>query len=102
MALDRVYRAGQPIEDFGRAWCKADWSHAAISVVDGDGRPIRVAVASAAASTTTAAGPSVREGVAVTAPAIARAVSFGDHFQMVSERERVESPMKPTTPVAPC
>ena len=41
MTQDRIYRAGQSIEDYCRA-CKADRSHAVI-VVDGDGRPIRVA-----------------------------------------------------------
>ena len=81
-----------------RRACKADRSHAVI-VVDGDGRPIRSPVASAAASTTTAVARRTARWRA-TAPR-SRARAAGDPFPLVSERERVASPMKLTTPVAP-
>jgi hypothetical protein len=96
MAPDRVYRAGQPIEDFCRA-CKADRSHAVI-VVDGDGRPIRVACGFCRSEHNYRGGPVALRAGAATAP---RSRAAGDPFPLVSERERVASPMKLTTPVAP-
>ena len=41
MPQDRIYRAGESIEDYCRA-CKTDRMHTVI-VVDGEGRPVRVA-----------------------------------------------------------
>ena len=98
MTPDRIYRAGQTIEDYCRA-CKADRSHAVI-VVDANGRPLRVACGFCRSEHNYRGGPAVLHASPATA-ARPRARATGDPFPLVSDRERVASTMNLTTPVAP-
>jgi len=98
MTQDRIYRAGQSIEDYCRA-CKADRSHAVI-VVDANGRPIRVACGFCRSEHNYRGGPAAPHASPATA-ARPRARAAEDPFPLVSDRERVASTMNLSTPVAP-
>ena len=105
MADDRTYRAGASIEDYCRA-CKIDRIHTVI-VVDGDGRPVRVAcdncrsehnyrggarMASSGTPSGTPAG--TLPGATSTAR---RRHGPGEPFPIVSDRERIAPAMTPTS-----
>ena len=95
MPLPRSYRAGESIEDLCRA-CKADRMHTVI-VVDGDGRPLRVACGFCHSEHNYRGGPQVdRSGASreTRAPAAARGVTAESApFPIVSDRERIAPPM---------
>jgi hypothetical protein len=108
----RRYRAGESIEDICRA-CKMDRMHTVI-VVDGDGRPIRVAcgycdsehnyrggpAASARVQSTASYGETARgrpdtKGGAAHARAV-QGTKSKDPFPLVSDRERAAPPVNVT------
>ena len=107
----RRYRAGESIEDICRA-CKMDRMHTVI-VVDGDGRPIRVACgycdsehnyrggpASARVQTPASYGGQARTAGAQSFSSAPRATSSKskDPFPLVSDRERTAPPMSLDSP----
>jgi hypothetical protein len=100
MSATRPYRAGESLEDFCRA-CKSDRSHTVI-VVDGDGRPIRVACGFCRSEHNYRGGP--RVGVSSSAraagPVAQSRRADPDHppFPVVGERERIASPTMADTP----
>jgi hypothetical protein len=103
----RRYRAGESIEDICRA-CKMDRMHTVI-VVDGDGRPIRVACGYCDSEHNYRGGPAVatREATATAVPPKPRSGEGGraqsstrskDPFPLVSDRERTAPPMTLDSP----
>jgi hypothetical protein len=109
---ERRYRAGESIEDICRA-CKMDRMHTVI-VVDGDGRPIRVACGycdsehnyrGGPALSTRQPAPASREATAGAVPPKPRSGGGGgttkaakDPFPLVSDRERTAPPMTLDSP----
>jgi hypothetical protein len=110
---ERRYRAGESIEDICRA-CKMDRMHTVI-VVDGDGRPIRVACGYCDSEHNYRGGPalSTRQPAPASREATASAVSpkprsggggeggrtakaTKDPFPLVSDRERAAPPVNVT------
>ena len=93
MPAPRAYRAGEAVEDLCRA-CKADRMHTVI-VVDGDGRPIRVACGYCDSEHNYRGGP--RLGATASSPAMrasqARPQPGRAPFPIVSDRERTAPPM---------
>jgi hypothetical protein len=99
----RRYRAGESIEDICRA-CKMDRMHTVI-VVDGDGRPIRVACGYCDSEHNYRGGPALAAG-AVSASAVAPKPRSGeggrttkapkDPFPLVGDRERIAPPVNVT------
>jgi hypothetical protein len=91
----RSYRAGESLEDFCRA-CKTDRIHAVV-VVDGEGRPLRVACGFCHSEHNYRGGPRVPpSGVPQEARAVvpARGMPSGSApFPIVSDRERIAPPM---------
>src|SRR5258706_4882817 len=91
----RSYRAGESLEDFCRA-CKTDRIHAVV-VVDGEGRPLRVACGFCHSEHNYRGGPRVaRSGASQEAGASVptRGVPSGSApFPIVSDRERIAPPM---------
>jgi hypothetical protein len=99
MSQDRTYRAGHSIEDYCRA-CKADRLHTVI-VVDGGGRPIRVACGFCGSEHNYRGGPAA-SGTATASTSRARAQTATiDPFPLVSDRERIAATMNLATPVTP-
>jgi hypothetical protein len=97
MSRDQTYRAGGSIEDYCRA-CKIDRIHTVI-VVDGEGRPVRVACDNCrsehnyrggARMVTSGASPATKS-----APRTRRAA--GEPFPIVSDRERIAPAMTATS-----
>jgi hypothetical protein len=118
LADDRTYRAGASIEDYCRA-CKIDRIHTVI-VVDGNGRPVRVAcdncrsehnyrggarMAPSGAPSGTSSHPppgatAVTGATRATAPATSTARTRrapGEPFPIVSDRERIAPAMTPAS-----
>jgi hypothetical protein len=94
MAVDRVYRAGQSVEDFCRA-CKTDRMHTVVAV-DEAGRPLRVACGFCRSEHNYRGGPRIDTPTS-TPPARTAAPrrSRGDveSLPLVSERERTAPPI---------
>jgi len=95
MTTPRRYRAGETLEDFCRA-CKTDRMHTVI-VVDGDGRPLRVACGFCQSEHNYRGGPRIERSDA-TPKTRGLAPSRGlppesAPFPLVSERERIAPPM---------
>ena len=97
MPQKRTYRAGGSLEDYCRV-CKTDRMHTVIAA-DGDGTPLRVACGYCHSEHNYRGGPRVAMSgppqAALPAPG-ARAAS-SEPFPIVSERERMASPMTATT-----
>ena len=97
MSASRPYRAGESLEDFCRA-CKTDRMHTVI-VVDGDGRPIRVACGYCHSEHNYRGGPRVeRSGAPPDARPAPHRCPRPRHagaapFPIVSDRERIAPPM---------
>src|SRR5687768_4615485 len=95
MPPPRLYRAGESLEDLCRA-CKADRMHTVV-VVDGDGKPLRVACGFCHSEHNYRGGPRVgRSDVSRETRAIAPprgAPSGSAPFPIVSDRERIAPPM---------
>jgi hypothetical protein len=93
MTADRVFRAGESLEDFCRA-CKTDRMHT-IVVVDGAGRPLRVACGYCHSEHNYRGGPRVEPS----APPLSRsresrrAPVEREGFPIVSDRERIAPPV---------
>ena len=89
MSQDRTYRAGGSIEDYCRA-CKIDRIHTVI-VVDGEGRPVRVACDNCRSEHNYRGGARMAASgappAATSAPRTRRAA--GEPFPIVSDRERI-------------
>ena len=96
MPWDQKYRAGGSIEDRCRA-CKTDRMHTVI-VVDGEGRPLRVACGHCHSEHNYCGGPRVAtSGTPRAAPPGPRArTASSEPFPIVSERERT-APVMPST-----
>ena len=96
MTQDRVYRAGQPIEDYCRA-CKTDRLHT-IVVVDAGGQPMRVVCGYCHSEHNYRGGPRVAAfGEPSTAAPVTRARRVAaEPFPIVSDRERIAPPMAMT------
>ena len=99
MPQDRTYRAGASIEDYCRA-CKTDRMHTVI-VVDGEGRPVRVACDYCRSEHNYRGGP--QSGGRPAAPAAAatrsaqRDAAAAEPFPIVSDRERIAPAMTATS-----
>jgi hypothetical protein len=95
MSPPRTYRAGESLEDFCRA-CKNDRLHT-IVVVDADGRPLRVACGYCHSEHNYRGGPKLVLPGAPRSPEPAsgarRPPSDRAPFPIVSDRERIASPM---------
>jgi hypothetical protein len=97
MSRDQTYRAGGSIEDYCRA-CKIDRIHTVI-VVDGEGRPVRVACDNCrsehnyrgGARMTTSGAPPATQSAQRTRRAA------GEPFPIVSDRERIAPAMTATS-----
>ena len=93
MARDQTYRAGGSIEDYCRA-CKIDRIHTVI-VVDGEGRPVRVACDNCRSEHNYRGGARMAASgappAATSAPRTRRAA--GEPFPIVSDRERIAPAM---------
>jgi hypothetical protein len=87
MSPSRTYRAGESLEDLCRA-CKSDRMHTVV-VVDADGRPLRVSCGYCHSEHNYRGGPKVTSAAPPGAP-VPRA---GEPFPIVSDRERMASPM---------
>jgi len=89
VSQDRTYRAGGSIEDYCRA-CKIDRIHTVI-VVDGEGRPVRVACDNCRSEHNYRGGARMATSGAppatTSAPRTRRAA--GEPFPIVSDRERI-------------
>jgi hypothetical protein len=101
LMAERLYRAGESLEDFCRA-CKTDRMHTVVAA-DSEGRPIRVVCGYCQSEHNYRGGPRVGQDV--------RAASWGGHtstpsntsrkptrverepFPIVSDRERIAPPM---------
>ena len=93
MPEGRSFRAGESIEDYCRP-CKIDRIHT-IVVVDGDGRPVRVACGYCRSEHNYRGGPRVATSAAPVGKAPARTRTAGEPFPVVSDRERVAPAMTP-------
>src|SRR5689334_19623828 len=95
--MSKSYRAGDTIEDVCRA-CKTDRLHT-VMVVDHDGRPIRVVCDYCRSEHNFRGGPRIEAGAAHTTASTPAASSreparaAGDRFPLVSQSERITSPM---------
>jgi hypothetical protein len=102
MSMERRYRAGQSVEDVCRA-CKADRIHTVI-VVDGGGRPIRVACDYCRSEHNYRGGPALdrtNRPASSPRPAAERATPAQAAFPLVSDRERVAAPASIRLPPPP-
>src|SRR5687767_11015324 len=102
MSMERRYRAGQSVEDVCRA-CKADRIHTVI-VVDGSGRPIRVACDYCRSEHNYRGGPALdrtNRPSSSPRPAAERATPAQAAFPLVSDRERVAAPASIRLPPPP-
>src|SRR4051812_12563526 len=93
MTPPQSYRAGESLEDFCRA-CKTDRMHTVI-VVDGDGRPLRVACGYCQSEHNYRGGPRIQQSgvpqkIAVPGP---RGVPSESAPFLVTDRERIAPPM---------
>ena len=97
MTAARRYRAGESIEDFCRA-CKTDRLHT-VMAADSDGQPIRVVCDYCRSEHNYRGGPRIDTSGETAAPAQARAAratpAARESFPLVSDRERIASPMSP-------
>ena len=95
MTAARRYRAGESIEDYCRA-CKTDRLHT-VMAADADGHPIRVVCDYCRSEHNYRGGPRIGTTGEVTAPADGRerraAPAARESFPLVSDRERIASPM---------
>jgi hypothetical protein len=94
MATDRVFRAGDEVEDLCRA-CKTDRSHTVI-VVDESGWPLRVQCGFCQSQHNYRGGPRIAANSQRPTPPPSRPESqarFGETFPLVSDRERTAPPM---------
>jgi hypothetical protein len=93
VSQDRAYRAGGSIEDYCRA-CKIDRIHTVI-VVDGEGRPVRVACDNCRSEHNYRGGARMAASgappAATSTPRSRRAA--GEPFPIVSDRERIAPAM---------
>lgn len=87
MSAERVYRAGESIEDLCRA-CKTDRMHTVIAA-DSLGRPIRVSCGYCRSEHNYRGGPRVEPAALATGTT----ASSPDAFPIVSERERSAPPI---------
>ena len=99
MPRDQTYRAGGSIEDYCRA-CKTDRIHTVI-VVDGEGRPVRVACDQCRSEHNYRGGPRMAAfgapPAATSAPPAPRPRRAGaEPFPIVSDRERIAPAMTAT------
>jgi hypothetical protein len=97
---DRIYRAGESIEDVCRA-CKLDRMHTVVAA-DADGRPIRVSCGYCGSEHNYRGGPALRAAAAPASGGSPRSSSGSrsaaapkskDPFPLVSDRERTFPPM---------
>src|SRR6267378_2030491 len=100
MSPDRTYRAGGSIEDYCRA-CKIDRIHTVI-VVDGEGRPVRVACDNCRSEHNYRGGARMAISGATPAatthsPTSRRRRAAGEPFPIVTERERIAPAMTATS-----
>jgi hypothetical protein len=87
-----TYRAGSSIEDYCLA-CKTDRMHTVV-VVDGTGKPVRVACGFCRSEHNYRGGPRVlTSGAPAAARARPRTRAAGEPFPMVSDRERIAPAM---------
>jgi hypothetical protein len=93
MSQDRTYRAGVSIEDYCRA-CKTDRMHTVI-VVDGAGRPVRVACDTCRSEHNYRGGPRLAAFGAppVVATGLRARRAATEPFPIVSDRERIAPAM---------
>ena len=95
MSRDQTYRAGGSIEDYCRA-CKIDRIHTVI-VVDGEGRPVRVACDNCRSEHNYRGGARMATSgappAAAPAPTSRRRRAVGEPFPIVSDRERIAPAM---------
>src|SRR2546421_2346150 len=99
MLRDQTYRAGASIEDYCRA-CRIDRMHTVI-VVDGEGRPVRVACDNCRSEHNFRGGARMTVSGAPRDAAVAPAATSaprkrrtaGEPFPIVSDRERIAPTM---------
>ena len=100
MSRDQTYRAGGSIEDYCRA-CKIDRIHTVI-VVDGEGRPVRVACDNCRSEHNYRGGARMATSGAPPAatthsPTSRRRRAAGEPFPIVTDRERIAPAMTATS-----
>jgi hypothetical protein len=90
--MERRFRAGDSVEDYCRA-CKTDRMHTVIAA-DSEGHPLRVSCGFCDSEHNFRGGPRIGfEPAASPAPRRAPGAAVREPFPVVSERERIASPM---------